>query len=123
MSQKSLYERLGGYDGITGFVNDLLPRLEADSQLGRFWQHRGDDGVAREKQLLIDYLCMKTGGPVYYTGRDMKLSHKGMKISEDDWSRFMQHAGDTMTALNVPEGECDEIATFVSGLKNDIVEV
>ena len=36
MSQKSLYERLGGYDGVTTFVNDLLPRLQADSQLGRF---------------------------------------------------------------------------------------
>ena len=57
MDQKSLYERLGGYDGITAFANDLLPRLQADSQLGRFWQNRGDDGIAREKQLLIDYLC------------------------------------------------------------------
>ena len=55
MSDKSLYERLGGYEGITSFVEDLLSRLEADQQLGRFWQHRGDDGVAREKQLLIDY--------------------------------------------------------------------
>jgi hemoglobin len=86
MNQKSLYERLDGYDGITAFVNNLLPRLQADSQLGRFWQNRGDDGIAREKQLLIDYLCSSAGGPMYYTGRDMKLSHKGMRISENDWS-------------------------------------
>ena len=51
MNQKSLYERLGGYDGLTAFANDLLPRLQADAQLGRFWQNRGDDGIAREKQL------------------------------------------------------------------------
>ena len=75
MSDKSLYERLGGYDGITAFANDLLPRLQADSQLGRFWQNRGDDGIAKEKQPLIDYLCSCAGGSVYYTGRDMKLSH------------------------------------------------
>lgn len=122
MDQKSPYERLGGYGGITGFVNDLLPRLEADTQLGRFWQHRGDDGVAREKQLLIDYLCAKTGGPMYYTGRDMKASHKGMKISEDDWSLFLRHAGATMEALQIPGQECDEVAAFVSSLKKDIVE-
>ena len=93
MNQKSLYERLGGYDGITTFANDLLPRLQADPQLGRFWQNRGDDGIAREKQLLIDYLCSSAGGPMYYNGRDMKLSHKGMKISERDWSIFLEHAG------------------------------
>lgn len=57
MSEKSLYQRLGGYDGITGFVNDLLPRLESDSQLGRFGANRGSDGLAIKKQLLIDYLC------------------------------------------------------------------
>ena len=123
MSHKSLYDRLGGYDGITAFANNLLPRLQADPQLGRFWQNRGDDGIAREKQLLIDYLCSCAGGPVYYTGRDMKLSHKGMKISEGDWSIFLQHAGDTMKALQVPPPECEEVSSFVLSLKKDIVEV
>jgi len=122
MSDKTLYERLGGYEGIINFVEDLLHRLEADAQLGRFWQNRGDDGIAREKQLLIDYLCASAGGPMYYTGRDMKTSHIGMGIRESDWSIFMSHAGDTMQALNVPNQECDEIAEFVSSLKADIVE-
>jgi hemoglobin len=122
MTQKSLYERLGGYDGITAFANDLLPRLQTDSELGRFWQNRGDDGIAREKQLLIDFLCSSTGGPMYYTGRDMKTSHTGMKISENDWSIFLQHAGATMEALQIPKQECDDIVAFVLSLKKDIVE-
>ncbi len=122
MDQKSLYERLGGYDGITAFANDLLSRLQPDSQLGRFWENRGNDGIAREKQLLIDYLCSVTGGPIYYTGRDMKLSHQGMKISDSDWSVFLKHAGATMAALEVPKQECDEVVAFVLSLKNDIVD-
>lgn len=122
MNDKSLYERLGGYDGITVFANNLLNRLEADPQLGRFWLHRGEDGVKREKQLLIDFLCANTGGPVYYTGRDMKSSHLGMGITESDWSIFLGHAGETMAALNIPSQECDEIVAFVLSLKADIVE-
>ena len=122
MGEKSLYERLGGYDGITAFVEDVMPRLQADSQLGRFWQNRGNDGKAREQQLLIDYLCSSAGGPVYYTGREMKTSHIGMNISESDWSVFLGHAGDTMKALNVPQQECDDVVAFVLSLKNDIVE-
>lgn len=122
MNEKSLYERLGGYDGVTGFVNDLLPRLKSDSVLGRFWAYRGDDGIEREKQLLIDYLCANAGGPVYYTGRDMKLSHIGMKITEQDWDLFFGHAGATMQALAVPRQECDDVVAFVSSLKGDIVE-
>jgi len=122
MNQKSLYERLGGYDGISAFANDLLPRLEGDAQLGRFWQNRGADGVAREKQLLIDYICASAGGPVYYTGRDMKSSHVGMKISESDWSVFLGHAGATLKALEVPQQECDDVVAFVLSIKDDIVE-
>jgi hypothetical protein len=34
-------------------ANDLLPRLRADPQLGRFWAHRGEDGVKREKHLKV----------------------------------------------------------------------
>ena len=122
MSEKTLYERLGGYDGITGFVENLLPRLQGDSLLGRFWENRGDDGINREKQLLIDFICSCAGGPVYYTGRDMKVSHQGMKISEKDWTVFFEHAGATMQKLSIPQQECDDVVAFVSSLKGDIVE-
>jgi hemoglobin len=57
----ALYKRLGGYDAIAAAADDLLARLRADAQLGRFWQHRGEDGVRREKQLLIDFLCSSAG--------------------------------------------------------------
>jgi len=122
MNQKTLFERLGGYEGITAFANDLLPRLQADSQLGRFWRNRGADGIEREKQLLIDYLCANSGGPMYYTGRDMHKSHHGMKIGATDWEIFFGHAAATMEALQVSKQECDEVVAFVSSLKDDIVE-
>ena len=121
VNEKSLYQRLGKYDGITAFVDDLLPRLQGDSQLGRFWQNRGDDGLARERQLLIDFLCSGAGGPMYYTGRDMKTSHTGMKISTSDWSIFLEHAGATLKTLQVPQQECDDVVAFVLSLKDDIV--
>ena len=59
---------------------------------------------------------------MYYTGRDMKTTHKGIKISESDWSIFLEHAGATMRTLHVPQKECDDVVAFVLGLKQDIVE-
>lgn len=122
MSKATLYERLGGYDAIFAVASDLLPRLQADSQLARFWQSRGEDGVRREKQLLIDFLCSSAGGPLYYTGRDMKTSHKGMKISERDWSAFLGHLNATVESFKVPQPERDEVVAFVQTTKRDIVE-
>ncbi len=122
MSEKTLYERLGGYDAVTAVVNDLLPRLQADSLLGRFWQNRGEDGINREKQLLIDYLCNSAGGPMYYTGRDMKLSHKGMNISSGDWSAFIGHLEATLDSFSVPEPERGQVLAFIDSTRADIVE-
>jgi hemoglobin len=119
---KTLYERLGGYDAIAAVANELLPRLQADPQLGRFWTHRGDDGVQREKQLLIDFLCASAGGPVYYRGRDMTLCHRGMRITESDWDVFLGHAAATLAKLQVPDAEQRDVVAFVQGLKAEIVE-
>jgi hemoglobin len=122
MSKKSLYERLGGYDAIFAVTNDLLDRMEKDPQLGRFWQHRGTDGVKRERQLIVDFLVAATGGPLYYKGRDMKLSHQGMRISEGDWTIFLKHADATLKAFNVRQAEYDEVVAFMQSTKADIVE-
>ena len=122
MSDKSLYERLGGYDGVVGAADAILPRLIDDAQLGRFWQNRGQDGIARERQLLIDYLCSAAGGPMYYTGRDMKVTHEGMAISESDWSLFTGHVAAALDSLSVGEPERGDVLGFIESLKGDIVE-
>jgi hemoglobin len=122
MSNKSLYERLGGYDAIRAVVNNLLPRLQADAVLGRFWQNRGADGIEREKQLLVDFLCAQAGGPMYYTGRDMVLSHRGMKISERDWTAFLGHLNATLDAFAVPQAERADVVAFIQSTRTEIVE-
>ena len=118
----TLYERIGGYDAIAAVASDLVGRLQKDPQLGRFWQHRGEDGVRREKQLRIDFLCSNAGGPLYYTGRDMKTAHQGMRISAGDWSAFLGHLEATLDAFRVPRAERDAVVGFVRGTKRDIVE-
>lgn len=122
MTEPTLYERLGGYDAIAAVAANLLPRLVGDDALGRFWAHRGDDGIRREGQLLIDFLCDKSGGPLYYTGRDMLTSHKGMRISDSDWTAFISHLEATLDHFEVPAPERAEVLAFIDSTRSDIVE-
>ena len=122
MSEETLYQRLGGYDAISAVANNLLDRLMQDEQLGRFWQNRGTDGINREKQLLIDYLCASSGGPMLYTGRDNQTSHKGMGITESDWNVFMNYLEDTLQHFQVPAAEKDQVLAFIGSTKVDIVD-
>jgi hemoglobin len=118
----TLYKRLGGYDAIAAVADNLLPRLTADSRLGRFWKHRGEDGVRREKQLLVDFLCASAGGPLYYVGREMKTSHRGLGISEQDWQVFVGHVNATLDHFAVPAREKSEVLGFVESLKKQIID-
>jgi len=122
MSSPTLYQRLGGYDAIAAVCADLITRLRADAQLGRLWANRGEDGIKREYQLLVDYLCNAAGGPIYYTGRDMKLSHQGMRISAGDWDIFMEHLRDNLVHFAVPEAERADVLAFVMSTRDDMVE-
>ncbi len=123
MSDKSLYQRLGGYDAIAAVADAFLARVTGDDILRRFWDHRGEDGVEREKQLLIDFLCASAGGPLLYTGRDMKTTHKGMGIGEDDWRRLLGHLSTTLDSFDVPEREKSDVLAFIDSTKAEIVEV
>lgn len=55
-------------------------------------------------------------------GRDMKLAHTGMRISEGDWNIFLKHASATLDKFKVPQTERDEVVAFVLSTKADIVE-
>ena len=121
-AKDSLYSRLGGYDAIAAVVNETMPRLIADPQLGRYWAHRGEDGIKREKQLVIDFIVNQAGGALNYVGRDMVTTHKGMKINEADWSIFVRHLAGTLDRLQVPAQEKGEVLQFFDSLRETMVE-
>ncbi len=123
MTGQSLYDRLGGYDAISAVTDDLMQRIKSDTQLGRFYAHRGDDGMAREQQLLVDFLCASAGGPTNYSGRAMKPVHVGMRISGSDWDLLIRHLNTTLARFEVPTTERDDVLAFIDSTRADIVEI
>lgn len=121
-SESTLYSRLGGYDAIAAMAKSLLSKLKSDELLMRFWINRGDGGLAREQQLLIDYLSANTDGPMVYTGRDMLTTHKGMGITTNDWHNFTEHLLTTLQEFDVPDSESEMVADFIESKKSSVVD-
>jgi hemoglobin len=121
-TQQSLYQRLGGYDVLAAFVHDLMPRLRQDPTLWVYWKGISDDSARRGDQLIIDFLCAAFGGQVHYAGRDMRMSHKGMGITEAEWTIFMPHIAAALDSVGVAPREKAEFLIIADGLKWDIVE-
>jgi len=122
-SQESLYKRLGGYDAIAAVTDDFIGRLATNKDLSKFFVGLSDDSKTKIRQHIVDFLCNKSGGPCAYTGRTMKDTHKGLKITENDWNISAGLLAETFKKFNVPKKETDEVFALVTSLKNDIVEV
>ena len=120
-TRQSLYSRLGGYDVIAAFVGELMPRLQNDPKLGVYWKGKSLDSRRREDKLLVDFLCAAFEGPVAYFGRDMKISHEGLGVTEEEWDMTLAHIASTLDTLAVAEREKTEFMQAAAGLKWDIV--
>jgi hemoglobin len=72
--------------------------------------------------LAIDFIAAAAGGPTFYLGRDMKLAHTGMGITQTDFAAFMRCLSNTLNKFEVPEPERSEVVAFATSLEPQIVE-
>ena len=119
---KSLYDRLGGYNALALVVDDFIVRLVTDKQFDKFFVGHSTDSKKHIRQHILDQFCAATGGPCLYTGRDMKMSHSGLGITNAEWDAAAKHLVASLDKYKVPEKEKSEVLAFVTTLKKDIVE-
>ena len=76
----------------------------------------------RVEQLVVELISSVTGGPLKYTGRDMKNAHAGMMITGDEFNAAAVHLVAALKKFNVPQAEIDELLGIIATTKKDIVE-
>ena len=120
-THSSLYQRLGGYDVIAAFVDDTYRMLRNDPRFSRF-AARSIDSQQRARQLLVDQICNLAGGPCFYTGRDMKTSHAGLRITQLEWDISIEYTRAALKANHVEEREANEVIALFEQYRGDIVD-
>jgi hemoglobin len=118
----SLYERLGGYDALAAAVDELLPRLQGDPQLGVYWRGQNDHTKKRGRQMLLDFLVSALGGPAIYHGLDMRTAHQGLRINDSDWTVMERHVLAVLDKFGIQGREREEFLGAAASLKGDIVQ-
>ena len=117
--KKALYERLGGLPAINAVVDDFVGNVARDRRINRFF---ANTNIPRLKFLLVQQICQATGGPCFYTGRDMKSAHRGLGISGRHFTALVQDLGKTLKKFKVPAREQKELVAILAPLQKDIVE-
>jgi hemoglobin len=114
----SLYDRLGGKAAITAVVDEFIGRVAADARINqRFF----NTDIDKLKQLLVEQVCMVTGGPCKYSGQSMEDSHAGMELVDDEFTALVEDLIGALDKFKVPEKEKGELLGPLGGLKPAIV--
>lgn len=117
---RSLYDRLGGKTAISAVVDQFVGNVAGDSRInGRF----ATTDIPKLKGHLVDQICMASGGPCIYKGRDMKTTHTGMNISNADFGALVDDLVKALDTFKVPAREKEELLGLLGPMKKDIVEV
>jgi hemoglobin len=117
----SLYKRLGGREGISLVVDDFVANMAADSRVNARFKDMKPTEILKLKSNLSDQICDASGGPCSYVGRDMKTTHKGMKITEAEWNATLENLGKAMDKNKVGAKEKSEVLGTLGPMKADIV--
>ncbi|HEY1557680.1 MAG TPA: hypothetical protein VGF94_22765 [Kofleriaceae bacterium] len=116
--KRELYERLGGQRAIVAVVDDFIDRVAADKRINlRF----ANTDIPQLKSLLVEFVCMATGGPCHYSGRDMETSHAGMELVDDEFNALVEDLATTLDKFKVPAREKGELLGALGPLEPRIV--
>ncbi len=114
----TLYERLGGTEGIQRIANDVIDNHAANPKIAvRFAQ----SDLGKIKKVAADFFIAGTGGPNNYEGKDMVSAHKAMNINNDEFVAVLDDAVAAMEKNSVGQREKEEVLYILFSLKNDIV--
>jgi hemoglobin len=117
----SLYKRLGGRDAIRLVVDDFVANVVADGRIRGRFAGLQPPAVERLKTNLADQICEAAGGPCTYLGRDMKTVHRGMNISEGEWTATVEALVKALDKHRLGDREKSELLALLGPMKADIV--
>lgn len=120
---KTLFERLGGTEGITKIVDDAVDaHIKNPMVSARFLPYlETPEKMALVKQHSVEFFSEGSGGPVKYSGKDMPTAHRGMNISREEYSHVVDDIMITLGKHKIDDVTQKDVLYILWSLKDMIV--
>jgi truncated hemoglobin YjbI len=120
-----LWDQLGGEKVVAKVMDDFvdLAAKNPKADFTRGGKHKPDDKqVVELKKRLVEMVSEATGGPLKYTGKDMKEAHKGMNITDAEFDALADDLKKALEKNGVKADVAGELLKIVEGTRKHIVE-
>jgi len=120
MSEESLYDRLGGHDGIEALATTTFNNHCKNEAIKNRYASSDAEQVIKK---VTEFMCAGFGGKEEYTGDDMLTAHTGMNISEEEFNAVVDDVLKALETHNAGQKEKDEILAALWSMRPEIVHV
>jgi hemoglobin len=117
MSQ-TIYRDIGGRDAVEAVVDDFYERVLADEQLAPYFDDMDMDELHSHQ---VQFISAVAGGPVEYSGANMREAHAHLGIDEADFDLVGRYLQEALEANGVGEGNVEAIMSEVVALKGPVL--
>jgi hemoglobin len=117
---ESLYERLGGTEGITRIASDLVDIHMANPRISPRY---ANSDLKKVKHGAATFFIAGTGGPNHYEGKDMVSTHRGMNISGEEFLAVLDDSIKALDMNGVGQREKEEVLYILYSMKPEIVNL
>ncbi len=119
--KEPLFDRIGGKGAVDAAVGVFYDKVMNDGNLKPFF-----DGIDmnRQKGKMKVFLTYAFGGAQNYSGKNMREAHKQLVskgLKESHFNKVMEHLGNTLRELNVPNDLIQEAAAIALSTKKDVL--
>ncbi len=117
----NLYEKIGGEAAVNAAVDVFYRRVLSDDRISGFFD---DVDMARQAAKQKAFLTMAFGGPVHYTGADMRRGHAHLVargLNDSHFDAVVQNLVAALQELNVPAELIAEVGAICETTRNDVL--
>jgi hemoglobin len=127
MTEKSLYDRLGGDFAIAAVVDRFSDQLlknpkivNANPELKEWHTEKYKTRLPGLKFLRTLWVCSVAGGPFQYTGKPLRDAHFDLHIPSEVFDEVAAELGHTLDYFKVPQREKQEVLAAFNAQKPDV---
>ena len=114
----SVYQALGGREGLKAIVADLLNLVLADDRIKKQFVDADMEHLAMR---LNEQLCVLSGGPCTYGGKDMKTIHADQHITNAQFNALAEDLQTAMDKHHVPARAQNKLLAKLAPMQKSIV--
>lgn len=119
VAEETLYERLGGAEGVDKIVAGTLERHLENPTVAPYFKHLDLEWL---HESVVAFFSAGTGGPNNYTGADMVTAHAHLKLNDEEFDAAVADVLASVQASGASQQAHDEVAAILASFRPQVVQ-